>query len=155
MVAWIKNTFSALFAFKKQDFWQKMNIQKVPNEGRHLSKMNNIFDPMMCTMVIWVVEFSSTKLERFLPKNQHTQRKLLNFENWCKMGRCGRQNMLGPYLKIWEREFIFGRTVKAISSPGVRSLRFNRLPNNIKETQDINSFKTLTKDWIWKEIKSY
>ena len=24
-----------------------------------------------------------TKLERFLPKNLHTQRKLLNFENWC------------------------------------------------------------------------
>ena len=23
-----------------------------------------------------------TKLERFLPKNQHTQRKFLNFENW-------------------------------------------------------------------------
>ena len=22
------------------------------------------------------------KLERFLPKNQHTQRKVLNFENW-------------------------------------------------------------------------
>ena len=35
-------------------------------------------------MVVWVVEFSSgvTKLERFLPKNQYTQRKLLNFENW-------------------------------------------------------------------------
>ena len=35
-------------------------------------------------MAIWVVEFSSggTKSERFLPKNQHTQRKLLNFENW-------------------------------------------------------------------------
>ena len=29
-----------------------------------------------------------TKLERFLPKNQHTQRKLLNFENWVIMGRC-------------------------------------------------------------------
>ena len=30
-----------------------------------------------------------TELERFLPKNQHTQRKLLNFENWVKqMGRC-------------------------------------------------------------------
>ena len=24
-----------------------------------------------------------TKLERFLHKNQHTQRKLLNFEKWC------------------------------------------------------------------------
>ena len=37
------------------------------------------------TMVIRVVEFSigGTKLERFLPKNRHTQRKLLNFENWC------------------------------------------------------------------------
>ena len=23
-----------------------------------------------------------TKLERFLPKNQHTQRTFLNFENW-------------------------------------------------------------------------
>ena len=35
-------------------------------------------------MAIQVVEFSNggTKLERFLPKNQHTQRKLLNFENW-------------------------------------------------------------------------
>ena len=35
-------------------------------------------------MAIWVVEISNggTKLERFLPKNQHTQRKLLNFENW-------------------------------------------------------------------------
>ena len=25
----------------------------------------------------------NTKLERFLPSNQHTQRKSLNFENWC------------------------------------------------------------------------
>ena len=35
-------------------------------------------------MAIRVVKFSSgsTKLERFLPKTQHTQRKLLNFENW-------------------------------------------------------------------------
>ena len=24
-----------------------------------------------------------TKLEIFLPKNQHTERKLLNFEKWC------------------------------------------------------------------------
>ena len=39
-------------------------------------------------MAIRVVEFSNggTKLERFLPKNQHTQRKLLNFENWVTLG---------------------------------------------------------------------
>ena len=28
-------------------------------------------------------QVGGTELERFLPKNQHTQRKLLNFENWC------------------------------------------------------------------------
>ena len=35
-------------------------------------------------MAVWVVEFSrgGTKLERFLHKNQHPQRKLLNFEFW-------------------------------------------------------------------------
>ena len=38
-----------------------------------------------------------------------------------KLGRCGRQNMLPQYLKIWEWEWIFGRAVKAISPLGVRS----------------------------------
>ena len=33
-------------------------------------------------------------------------------------GRLGRQNMLRPYLQIWE--WIFGHAVKAISLPGVR-----------------------------------
>ena len=33
-------------------------------------------------MAIRVVEYGGTKLERFLPKNQHTQTKLLNFEFW-------------------------------------------------------------------------
>ena len=46
-------------------------------------------------MVIRVVEFSSrgTKLERFSYKNQHTRRKLLNFENWCsgEMSKIGHQ----------------------------------------------------------------
>ena len=38
----------------------------------------------LTAMAIRVMEFSSrgTKLELFLPKNQQTQRKLLNFENW-------------------------------------------------------------------------
>ena len=33
-----------------------------------------------------VFKRGGTKLERFLPKNQHTQRKLLNFENWISRG---------------------------------------------------------------------
>ena len=31
---------------------------------------------------LWSFQVGGTKLERFLPKNQHTQRTLLNFENW-------------------------------------------------------------------------
>ena len=34
---------------------------------------------------LWSFQTGGTKLERFLPKNQHTQRKLLNFEN-CVSG---------------------------------------------------------------------
>jgi hypothetical protein len=31
---------------------------------------------------LWSFQAEGTKLERFLQKNQHTQRKLLNFEFW-------------------------------------------------------------------------
>ena len=31
---------------------------------------------------LWSFKTRDTKLERFLKKNRHTQRKLLNFENW-------------------------------------------------------------------------
>ena len=31
---------------------------------------------------LWSFQTGGTKLEIFLPKNQHTQRKLLNFEFW-------------------------------------------------------------------------
>ena len=42
----------------------------------------------VCKYLIWQYGFlsfqaSDTKLDRFLPKNQHTQRKFMNFENWC------------------------------------------------------------------------
>ena len=35
---------------------------------------------------MWSFQKGGTKLERFLPKNQHTQRKLFNFENWISGG---------------------------------------------------------------------
>ena len=31
---------------------------------------------------LWSFQAGGTKLERFLPNNQHTQRDVLNFENW-------------------------------------------------------------------------
>ena len=52
-------------------------------------------DPMgkMYIMALRVAEFSN--LEIVFPKNQHTQRKLLNFENWVswELSKIGRQIM--------------------------------------------------------------
>ena len=31
---------------------------------------------------LWNFQTGGTKLEKFLPKNQHTRRKILNFEFW-------------------------------------------------------------------------
>ena len=50
-----------------------------------------MFQPIatfIMVMAIRVVVFSygGTKLERFLTKNQHTQSKLSNFENWVNGG---------------------------------------------------------------------
>ena len=46
-------------------------------------------------MAIRVVEFSNggINVERFLPKNQHTQRRLLNFKNWVngELSKIGHQ----------------------------------------------------------------
>ena len=36
---------------------------------------------------LWRFQTEDTKLERFLLKNQHTQRKSLNFEFWINDGR--------------------------------------------------------------------
>ena len=36
-----------------------------------------------------------TKLEIFFPKNQHSQRKFLNFANWCS----GELSKIGPHLE--------------------------------------------------------
>ena len=38
--------------------------------------------PSLWQYGLWRFRMGGTTLERFLPKNQHTQRKLLNFENW-------------------------------------------------------------------------
>ena len=48
--------------------------------------------PTLWQYGLWSFQTGGTKLERFLPKNQHAQRKFLNFENWVngevsKIGR--------------------------------------------------------------------
>ena len=44
--------------------------------------------PSLWQYGLWSFQTGDTKLERFLPKNQHTQRKLLNFEFWINGELC-------------------------------------------------------------------
>ena len=53
-------------------------------------------------------------------RSMYTQWRNKSKISW-KLGRCGRQNMLWPYLKIGDWDLNFGRAVKAISSLGIRS----------------------------------
>ena len=58
----------------------KKNVQKPLNyqNNNKLSDQSLHYGSAGCG----VFKRGDTKLERFLPKNQHTQRKLLNFEFW-------------------------------------------------------------------------
>ena len=83
---------------------------RVPR-GVQVSDEKNIFDFSLCAkyacivkikanFVLWQYELSSfqagdIKWERCLPKNQHTQSKSLNFENWCS----GELSKIGHHFK--------------------------------------------------------
>ena len=61
------------------------------------------FANCVCTLWhygLWSFKVGGTKLEWFLPKNQHTQRKLLNFEFWIN-------GKLSKSAKIWFSKSIF------------------------------------------------
>ena len=62
----------------------------------------------------WVGDWYCTKARTTDTQWRHKSKKSEN------LGRCGSQNMLRLYLKIWNWDLIFGRAVKAIFSPGVR-----------------------------------
>ena len=78
-------------------FWFWTFLQKNQNSNAQLYRTGAEAQSKQCTKTenlqlvqvrtvwqygLWSFQTGGTKLERFLPKNQHTQRKLLNFENW-------------------------------------------------------------------------
>ena len=68
-------------------FWQLSKVQQ--HLTLHYWKNGLplfVFLPSTYIMAILVVEFSNEGYNRFLPKNQHSQKKLLNFENWISGG---------------------------------------------------------------------
>ena len=63
---------------------------------------------------LWSFQTGGTNLERFLPKNQHIQRKLLNFENWVN-----------------------GEVSKSAKSPNLLTFKVNFLCQKISESFSI------------------
>ena len=53
---------------------------KLMGRQTKLGLLGQTFAVWQCRL--WSFQVGGTKLERFLPKNQHTERKFLNFENW-------------------------------------------------------------------------
>ena len=54
-----------------------------------------------------------TKLKRFFPKNQHAQRKLLNFENWLN-GEVSK-SAKSPNLLTFKVNFLYQKLSKSFS----------------------------------------
>ena len=74
----VETIFQTITSFKKKQKKRPIHLILFPTISKRTGGLCIVH-----TMAIRVVEFSNggTKLERFLPKNQHAQRKLLNFEN--------------------------------------------------------------------------
>ena len=89
-----------MFLFSEKMSFCKIDTKYVgPNEkiqvvvraekklAQKFQKLSIIVQSKLCmkAMVVGLSSFQTggTKSKRFLPKNQHTQRKLLNFDNWC------------------------------------------------------------------------
>ena len=62
---------------------------------------------------LWSFQTGGTKLERFLPKNQHTQRKLLNFENWVS-GEVSK-SAKSPNLLTFKVNFLYQKLSESFS----------------------------------------
>ena len=62
---------------------------------------------------LWNFQTRGTKLERFLPKNQHPWRKLLNFENWVS-GEVSK-SAKSPNLLTFKVNFLFQKLSESFS----------------------------------------
>ena len=62
---------------------------------------------------LWSFQTGGTKSERFLPKNQHTQRKFLNFENWTN-GEVSK-SAKSPNLPTFKVNFLYQKLSESFS----------------------------------------
>ena len=102
-VIWEFLTSSTYFFKARTATFFSLSIEKIRNEKYFCpswgfrNNVKNFYRWWICTASLlqscalwqyglWSFQTGGTKLERFLSKNQHTQRKLLNFEKWISGG---------------------------------------------------------------------
>ena len=77
------------FFICQHHFYEKNITQKATSRSDHVQNIQNTTEYVVHWPVwqygLWSFQTGYTKLERFLHKNQHTQRKLLNFESTCNV----------------------------------------------------------------------
>ena len=90
---------------------------------------------------LWSFQTGGTKLERNLPKNQHTQRKLLNFENWVS-GEVSK-SAKSPNLLTFKVNFLYQQDSKELSPRSLDKMLLKLQVNsqNVQNTQLSKFFK--------------
>jgi hypothetical protein len=78
-----------------------------------------------------VFKWGGTELERVLPKHQHAQRKLLNFENLCTGGREDVKKCLNLTSKVY---FLYQKSSKSFSFFSVKNINLGAPANPMKIT---------------------
>ena len=87
---WIRQNCAVQMERVRENYnWQVQNLRDIRHYGSNQvgAVRDQYFDQVRNSSKewqygLWSFQTGGTKLERFFPKNQHTQRKLLNFENW-------------------------------------------------------------------------
>ena len=64
--------------------WQMLSLIPIP-QWIKFSFFGRSGCPRLWQYGLWSFQMGDTKLESFLPKNQHAQRKFLNFEFWINV----------------------------------------------------------------------
>ena len=63
-------------------FYRHLIVNSAALQKSQVNKLSIDYTLRVWHYRLWSFKTRDTKLERFLHKNQRTQRKLLNFENW-------------------------------------------------------------------------
>ena len=101
-------------------FMWKLSFCGIVNDRNHLFGLGP--KPILKWVILSQANWNLTQTSKFKLWSTFLLSKYSTWIFICRnLGRCARQNMPRPYLKIWEWELIFGHAVKTISSPDICS----------------------------------